>query len=298
MKNALIVTIENEEYYFIKAYKDNTKYRQSLNKLVRATYDFDFEEWYQQGYWSDKYRPYSLVHNEEVVANISVSTIDFLIEGKLYHTVQIGTVMTAEAYRKKGLSKVLMNKVLEEYENSYDLIYLYANDSVLEFYPKFGFTQAEEYNYTKNLIQGEKKYSYRKLDRKELSDRAILLRIVTNNNLSSRIAMVGNPGLDMFYLISFMSENIYYIEELDLLAVAENDGDNMFLLDVFCEQEFNMDEVIHSLMNNGTKKVTLGFTPFDDTSYTCELLKEEGTTFFIKGNNINNRGRFPILSHA
>jgi GNAT superfamily N-acetyltransferase len=298
MNDTIKLTIDNEEYYIIKNYKDNNKYRLGLNKLTQATYGFDFEEWYQQGYWSDKYCPYSLVHEEQVVANISASTIDFLIEDKLWHTLQIGTVMTAEAYRKKGLSRELMNIVLAEYEDSCDLIYLYANDTVLNFYPKFGFEQAEEYNYSKTVIKGKDNPPYRKLNIKESSDKDLIIRIVTNTCPASRISMIGNPGLDMFYLISFMAEDIYYIEALDLVAVAEFDGDSMFLFDVFCEHKVDLEIVMNTLMNKGEMKVTLGFTPLDVNSYTCERLKEEGTTFFIKGGRFYKKGRFPILSHA
>ncbi|MDF2944157.1 MAG: hypothetical protein K0S01_3015 [Herbinix sp.] len=290
--------IGEEEYIFIKSYQDNDNYRQSFHRLAMKIYGINFEDWYQQGYWGDKYRPYSLVHKEEVVANVSVNPIDFIIEGELYHTLQIGTVMTEEAYRRKGLSKELINIILKEYEDTYDLIYLYANDTVLDFYPKFGFVQAEEYNYSKTVIMGGDKLTYRKLNIKESEDKALIIRIVANTCPVSRISMIGNPGLDMFYLSSFMAEDIYYIEELDLIVVAEFEGDNIFLLDVFCEHEVDLELVINSLINKTQGKVTLGFTPLDVTTYTCERLKEEDTTFFIKGRSFNSRGRFPLLSHA
>jgi predicted GNAT family N-acyltransferase len=290
--------IANEEYTLIKNYKENEKYRLSFNNLAKKVYGIDFEEWYQQGYWGDKYCPYSIVHKEEVIANVSVSPIDFFANGKIYHTLQIGTVMTEEAYRRKGLSKELIDIILKEYEKTCELIYLYANDTVLDFYPKFGFVQAEEYNYSKTVVKGENKLTYRKLNIKESKDKALIIRLVTNTDTIAMISMVGNLGLDMFYLSSFMAEDIYYIEDLDLVAVAEFDGDNMFLLDVFCEHEVDLDMVIRALMNNTEGKVTLGFTPQDITSYTCELLREEGSTFFIKGEDFNNKGRFPLLSHA
>jgi len=296
--DTLKLMVSNEEYTLIKDYRENDKYRLSFNNLAKKVYGIDFEEWYQQGYWGDKYHPYSLVHKEEVVASVSVNPIDFFANGELYHTLQIGTVMTEEAYRHKGLSKELINIILEEYENTCELIYLYANDTVLDFYPKFGFVQAEEYNYSKTVIMGENKLAYRKLNIKESRDKALIIRLVTNKCTLSMISMVDNPGLDMFYLISFMAEDIYYIEDLDLIAVAELEGDKMFLLDVFCEHQVDLDMVIKSLMNNTEMKVTLGFTPRDVTSYTCELLREEGSTFFIKGESFNNRGRFPLLSHA
>lgn len=298
MKEPVKLTINNEEYYFINIDRDNPKYRHSFNNLTRKTYGFDFEEWYQQGYWSDKYLPYSLLHNDEVVANVSANTIDFLFDGKLLHTVQIGTVMTEEAYRKKGLSKLLINKIIEEYEGQCDLMYLYANDTVLEFYTKYGFVEAEEYSYLRQFVKRENRLSSRKLDMKSSRDKQIITRLVAATRPVSKISMIGNSGLDMFCLISFMSNDIYYIEELDLAVVVDFDGDNMFFMDVFCEQEFDLDEVINSLMNKAAMKVTLGFTPLDSALYTCEILKEEGTTFFIRGKNTIEKGRFPILSHA
>ncbi|MHB8131821.1 MAG: GNAT family N-acetyltransferase [Mobilitalea sp.] len=298
MNDALKLTINLEEYLFIKDYKDNSEYRQSFNRLAKKVYGFDFEEWYQQGYWSNKYRPHSLVHNGEVVANVSVNTIDFLVEGELRHTVQIGTVMTAEDYRGRGLSKELMNLIVNEYEDTCELMYLYANDSVLEFYPKFGFVQTEEYVYTRQFTERENKLTYRKINMKDAEDKATITRLISSTLPVSKISMIGNPGLDMFYLTAFMSEDIYYIEELDLATVVEFNDDNMFLMEVFCEKEFDMEEVINSLINKPEMKVTLGFTPLIDTGFSCELLKEEGTTFFVKGKNITGRGKFPILSHA
>jgi len=298
MDDALKLTINLEEYLFIKDYKDNREYRQSLNRLAKKVYGFDFEEWYQQGYWSDKYRPYSLVHNGEVVANVSVNTIDFLIEGELHHTVQIGTVMTEEAYRNRGLSKELMNLIVNEYEDTCELMYLYANDSVLEFYPKFDFVQAEEFVYTRQFTQRANKLTCRKINMKKAEDKAMITRLISSTLPVSKISMIGNPGLDMFYLTAFLSEDIYYIEELDLAAVVDFNEDNMFLMELFCEKEFDMEEVINSLTNKPDMKVTLGFTPLIDTDFTCELLKEEGTTYFVRGENITGRGKFPILSHA
>jgi GNAT superfamily N-acetyltransferase len=292
------ITIHNEDYILISDYKDNAAYRQSLNRLTKKTYSFDFEDWYQAGYWGDRYIPYSLVHKEEVVSNISVNRMDFWIDGEIRHCLQIGTVMTDEAYRHQGLSRLLMEEVLKEYAESYELIYLYANDSVLEFYPKFGFVRSEEYAHTRVFHKSGKQYSYRKLDPKEPEDRELLLHLVADTLPVSKISMVGNPGLAMFYLTKFMTEDIYYIEELELAAVAEYEDGNLFLQDVFSPKEFHLEDVIYTLMDRESMKVTLGFTPAITSEYNCEVLKEEGSTFFVRGMNILDQGRFPILSHA
>ena len=94
-----------------------------------------------------------------------------------------------------------------------------------------------------------------------------------------------------------MTENFYYIEELDIAVVAEYEGDNLILYEVYSEKKVDLDQVINIMVNQATMKVTLGFTPNDTSSYDCEVL-EEGDTFFIRGKNLIGQGRFPAMSHA
>ena len=291
------VMMGEEDYLFVKQYQDNVKYRSGLNQLTRQTFGFDFEGWYHQGFWTDRYRPYSLVHNNRIVANVSINPIDFVVEGKLYHTLQIGTVMTDPGYRKKGLSRVLFDIIMEEYDGKVDLIYLYANASVRQFYPKFGFIQAQEYIYSKQYTRSTK-YAFRKLDGTNATDRQLLFRLISNTKRYAKYAMVDNPYLPMFYLTAPLAECCYYCEELDLAAVVEYEEDGMLVDDFYCSGEFDMDEVIASLLDLDHRKVLLGFTPQNTTSFHCDLLQEQDTTFFVRGIHFVEKGRLPILSHA
>lgn len=303
------ITINNTEYQFIKNYKDIDKYRLCLNALTKKTYGFDFEQWYQDGYWQEKYLPYSLIHNETVVANVSVNPIDFLVCGTIKHTIQIGTVMTDKAYRNQGLIRALMNIILDEYENCSDLIYLFANDSVLEFYPKFGFKKAVEYKYSKALTKQQTNldtineiinttHFIRKLNIDISEDRLLLTKLINNATPISKVSMLNNPGLILFYCTSFMKDLIYYIEDLDVAIVAEIDSENINIIDIFSEKVFDLDLITNSLITNNTMEIHYSFTPLDTTSFNKELLEEENTTLFVKGNNFLNNAMFPVLSHA
>jgi GNAT superfamily N-acetyltransferase len=298
MNTNTTIRVKDTDYQFIKNYRDIDDYRKSLNDLTTAVYGFSFEHWYQLGYWRDKYCPYSLLHQGRVVANISANPIEFQADERVYHTLQIGTVMTDPAYRNQGLSRVLMNIVLEEYENKCDLIYLYANDSVLEFYPKFGFKEAPEYIYTKEFQQGERTYRFDKLDGRRMEAQQLIMEIIASSNPVSRYSMLNNPGLPMFYLSSFLAENIYYCEELELLAIVEYEEDKLRLIDIYCGKDFDLEKVIQSLISKPIMQVSLGFTPINTADFNCVPLKEEGTTFFVKGNNFVEKGKLPELSHA
>ncbi len=298
----LQLTIHGEHYILISDYKDNDGYRLGLNRLVKKTFAFDFEDWYQGGYWRGRYIPYSLLHKDELVANVSVSIHDYLVDGVKKTYLQIGTVVTEEEYRGKGLSRVLVENILKEYEGL-ELIYLYANDSVLEFYPRFGFVAGKEFVHSKLAQKSGKQMPYRKLDMDSELDRGLLLQLAANTLPMARISMLDNPGLPMFYLTKFMRDNIYYFEELQLAAVAELESDTMVLTDIFTIKEFALEDVICSLMDRPTMRVVLGFTPRETEGYDCEPIVEEGSTFFVRSMGTDcstplGHGRFPILSHT
>ena len=139
-------------YKLEKNYRNNDTLRKSFNELAQKTFGFDFEDWYQNGFWGDNYNPYSIVIDGKVVSNVSVNKTDMLMDGEVKHFLQLGTVMTDEQYRNKGLSRMLMEQIELDYAGKVDGIYLFANDSVLDFYPKLGFQKAKEYQYSRKVL--------------------------------------------------------------------------------------------------------------------------------------------------
>lgn len=86
-----------EHFTLEKAYKENTLLRQSFNSLAQKTFGLDFENWYENGHWRNRYVPYSFCDNGKVIANVSVNVMEFLYQGKKQQFIQLGTVMTDEA---------------------------------------------------------------------------------------------------------------------------------------------------------------------------------------------------------
>lgn len=295
------VKIKGKDYLFVKDYKDNEKLRHSFASFAQRMFGINFESWYEAGYWQDRYIPYSIVEDDKVIANVSANIIKFNVlgEDKLY--IQIGTVMTEEKYRGNGLSRFLIEEIIKEWKDKSDLIYLFANDTVLNFYPKFGFKTAEEYEYLKNIEYSGDDFSSIRLNIDKKEDEKLLCDKIINSIPHSKLSMINNLDLIMFYLIS-MKDSIYYIEKYDNVVIADNEGDTLIIYDIFGENEADLNTVINSIATKDTKKVVLGFVPKDDSSYECKLFKEEDTTLFVLNGaeNIfaNNKLKFPSLSHA
>ncbi len=134
-------------YQLVKQVRENNPLRKSFIDLAVKTFDLSFEEWYQQGYWTDAYIPYAFVERNKVIANASANIIDLRWQGEPRRYIQIGTVMTEPDHRNKGLAGQLIHHILQDWQQEADAFFLFANPTTVDFYPKFGFTRSEEYQY-------------------------------------------------------------------------------------------------------------------------------------------------------
>ena len=124
--------------------REDPALRAGFFALARETCDLDFEPWYRGGWWGERYIPYLLTVDGRAAANVSVNVLDTRFQGRPRRYSQLGTVMSAPAFRGRGYSRRLLETVLDRWRDRCDGVYLYANDSVLDFYPKFGFRPGVE----------------------------------------------------------------------------------------------------------------------------------------------------------
>jgi len=82
------------EYTFVRDYRDDDALRKSFSQLAKKTFGIDFERWYDCRGWNSHYIPYSYRWGNEIMANVSVNTMELVINGKKHRAIQIGTVMT------------------------------------------------------------------------------------------------------------------------------------------------------------------------------------------------------------
>ncbi len=282
-----------------KHYQDNGALRRSFNALAEKTFGLNFENWYQNGFWGENYTPYSVVMDGEVVANVSLNRTDMVIQGQRKRLYQLGTVMTAEAYRNRGYIRAIMAEIEKDIRDA-DGVYLFANDSVVDFYPKFGFAPGKEYLCTKAISQ-EGVCTMAQISMDNAAAWSRLEQAMQENTFPTACHMVDNPGLIFFYAAQFMNQCVYYEESLDAWAIAEIEDGELVLHNVFSTREITLDEVIRGF-GPEVKQVTLGFTPADLTGWKCKEYQEEDCHFFVKGEVFEDfadkKLRIPSLSHA
>lgn len=258
----------------VKNIRDDAGLRNSFNRLAEKTFELNFENWYQNGYWKDNYIPYAAVREGQVVANVSVNPMAFSENGVTRHYIQLGTVMTDPAFRGQGLCRLLMEAVEKDWADRAEAIYLFANDTVLDFYPRFGFRRVPESRFFApfsacvplSACAPEAFESVSKspdttpvpgtvpdkpavlVPMTDPANRAALERAILSGVPQGSFDMAGNPGLILFYASQFLTENVWYLPACDAWVIAEEEGDTLLLDAIFAPHPVDPKEAASALL--------------------------------------------------
>lgn len=293
--------IQGRRFKLITDVLEHEIYRNQYFSLAQKIFRLNFNSWYDSGYCDRHFIPYTLCDGEIVVASVGVVTGEFKWQNNLKIYVQVSTVMTLPEYRGMGLCRWLMELVLHEWRAKSDIVYLYANDTVLDFYPKFGFKKVDEYSFS--LPIEKQPGVFRKLDMKQSDDITLLAeRYKSVNNPYSGLTAENNISMVMFHSITFLSDNIYYIEELNAVVIAEFDQETMFCYDIYADGSVDLKDIIGVIVDEKIMEVKFGFTPDKKYDCCCEKSQEKNTTVFVLGTECDlfsrNKITIPYMSRA
>ena len=267
---------------FIKgeAIRKHPRLKQSFFQLANETFGLQFEKWDALGYWNESYCPYAFEDNGEIVANVSTSRATIILNGINYQAVQIGTVMTNPAYQGKGLSRKLMEKVLLDVA-SVDIVFLFANSTVLNFYPKFGFEARQQATYslatTDLTLQPTE---VKKLNIDDENERVFLFEMITERApISDNMSVIHNEAIVMFHALESYQDCIYFVPKFQSIVIAKEAGNRLQIVDVISKSKVDIVEVIKSFPIQG-QTIELCFTP-DTLSIPViqGILPDEGAMF-------------------
>lgn len=310
----------------ISHYRENDLFRNSFIELAHEIFGINFSRWHELGYWGNRYIPYSYADGDKIVANVSVNKLDFIVEGESCRALQIGTVMTHPDYRSKGLSASLMNHILEEYKDQYDFMYLFANDSVLDFYPKFGFERVGEFLYSMKIGSGnetgflypkynssgsaeESKYAsassekvLRKLDIANTEDLQLVEKMVYERIPVSKVFGTANSGgITMYHVLNVFTKSLYYSEQEDAVVIFSKEDHTVHLIDVVSKAPVNMERILAAIADGVTNEIVFHYTPdYEDLEYSLRPYKRDGALFVrINGSRSFPRNvKHPVTSEA
>jgi predicted N-acetyltransferase YhbS len=268
---------------------DDAEYRRSFFCLLEKSFHFTMEEWYQKGFYQGRYFATSILDEDRVVSNVARNAFDLVVEGRPVRALQLASVCTDPEYRGRGLLRQLMEDTLRRFLGEYDLIYLFANDTVLDFYPRFGFQKKEEQRCVmETMLVRPQAAPIVKLVQTDPAHREILWRLLRGRRPVSNILGVHHdewPLNAVCFGDSYLKEWEHcYLPQRDCAVLLERKDGVLHIYDVLSEQPFVLDDVVEELILPQDRAVEFHFIP-ELTRYTCtcEPYRWEDTTLFYQG---------------
>jgi len=298
------VNIRDQKYSLQINYQQDEKLRLALNTMTQEFWGFDFESFYQSSYWEADTILYSLFQNNEIVAHLTVSIFDARLADQTLRLAQVGTVMTSEKFRNRGLARFLMQYSMDELGDQIDGIFLFANDTVLDFYPKFGLQIQAEYQASMPISSSGEPTLVRKLDLDNSEDLARFDYYITHSKRNA-VLETKNKGITYFYCLAHpefgYKDAILYIPTLQVIAIVQKEDTCMTIFHLFQLQNTDLKEIVQILSSEEIKTVNFGFTPLTD-AVQYNLHQEEDLTLFISTALVpffeNQKLMIPLLAHT
>ncbi|MEQ9365441.1 MAG: GNAT family N-acetyltransferase [Leptospirales bacterium] len=280
-------------------YREDPVLKQAFFEFTpRALYGASFVEWDRLGFWSPKYVPYSLVLNDpepRIIANVSISRMRVLLRDRPVRAIQFATVGTLPEFQRRGYADRLMRHVLET--ESYELCFLFGNESVVEFYPRFGFRRIREALFFRGFeaAPGEARTNpeapeARRLNLHDAADLALFKSLLgTRAPITGRVGALDYEHILPFYAVYAFGEDLFYFEgEHPALIVAQNEGPIFNVYDIVCRpaglDPARIQRMLRGIAADGTREICYHFTPeLIDPNAQARDFDDSDSPLFVRG---------------
>jgi GNAT superfamily N-acetyltransferase len=254
-----------------------------LEFVPRVFPSISFRRWVACGGWDAGYRAFALADGDRIVASSSLARVDLVLRGQPVRGWQLGAVGTDPAYRRRGLQRNIMTRLLAQCPPD-DLVFLFANDSVLDFYPRFGFQRRREHLFGAEHHAAPSGTPLRALDVTSAEDRALLLRIAAQAEpITSQFGARAYGTTLLWYLCNFQRDHVRYVAEHDSIIVGEQVGATLHLYDVVTSAPFDLAQQLPHLIDAPIEHLEFAFTPSRDWPSAKPTREYTESALFTRG---------------
>jgi predicted N-acetyltransferase YhbS len=220
-----------------------------------------FRRWYELGGWGEDYVAFSMTDGADVVANASLHRMNIVLRGEWITGWQLGAVGVVPQWRGRGLQRQIMQRLLGSIAEQ-DIVFLFANDTVLDFYPLFGFKRVIESVFAAKYDVKPASEPLRALSIDRAEDLTLLARVAATAAPTTREFAARNyGGVLLWYWANFYDGCFYYCEAEDAIIVAVLDGTTLRICDVLARTPFDLRAYLPRVAKGAAQRVEFGFTP-------------------------------------
>jgi len=281
----------------IENYRDNELLRNEYYNFISKIFpSADFKEWYAKGFWKDEYNPISIIKDGKLISNVSATLMNIIIYKRNLRGIQIGAVGTLPEFRNQGLSRLLMEYVINKYRKSTDIFLLFANETVLDFYPKFGFKRFKEKVFISEINIPETKPAARKLNIQNESDFLLLQDLIKDRIEITKIFGAENYGsITMWHVLNIYRDNLYHLKDEDAIFIVKEEKRQLDIYEIICRKYFDLDAALPKIIESREIDSVKFYFPPDQLKYNYDKIINEDNGLFILSDIkfSNNLFKFP-----
>ncbi len=270
----------------------NPVLRARLNRLVLEVFGLDFGPWNELAFEGCQYTPFTFFEAGRAIANVSASPMPLFLGGRQVTAIQVGTVCTLPDRRKGGLVRELMERAHAYWDSRCEFSYLFANESVLDFYQQFGYRPVDQHFFRCIAPPWRAPtVSARSLNIGEPSDFELMIAVARERApISNRLGVLSQVWLWLFHAAVAHPENLLFIEPLEAIAVSRLEGRTLHVYDLVARESLSFEDVYPFLGSESIEEVRFHFTPDLMDLPGISAIPAQDTHLFVRGN-------FPEMTH-
>lgn len=245
----------------IDHHSDIAWHRAFIRYIPRVFPRASFKDWYGLAGWDEGYRAIAVAVGDEIVANASVQRMRIVLHGRELTGWQFGAVGVLPSWRGKGLQREIMPRALALAPPE-DLVFLFANDDVLGFYPRYGFRRVIESVFVADANIAPSPRRLRRLACSNASDRELMLRVAAAARPVTSLFGAKNYGrVLLWYWTNYYPDNFYYDDRHDAVVVIEQQPGSVRVCDVQSRDAVPLAELLAGSISEPVSRIEFGFTP-------------------------------------
>jgi GNAT superfamily N-acetyltransferase len=260
-----------------------------------------FFTWGARGGWIEGYDVIAVVVDDRIVSTVGRHSMRYVINGEARSGYQLGAIATHADYRNRGLARRLMSKVLGELDAPDQPVILFANPSVLDLYPRFGFHRLAQTRFIGQIDVRPADALAPTLDLASPTDRAWLANHCARASALGQRLAARDYYPPMLFNLTRQPRMIFRLDLFGAVVIVHQDGDRLMIQDLLATRPFRLADALPYVCAQPVRTLEFGFHPeawWPDAK--SQALDDDGSTLFARGAaaEVEEPIRFPDLAQT
>lgn len=257
----------------------------------------DFRRWAARGGWNEDYTAYLLEDGGDIVASVGVTRLRLVLAGATSEGWQLGAVATHPERRGRGHSRVLLDAVLAGLGAA--PVLLFANERVLDFYPRFGFRAVAQRRFIADAALLPALVPARRCDVADAGARAALAALCAEAIVNDDTFGARDYYSTLLWHLTYRPIDACWLDDGNAVAAVERDGDTLILHDLIARRPFDLAAALPALIDAPAARIEFGFRPQRWWPTASEAGEYDGSPLFVRNLPLPDTAlRFPDLAQT